>query len=153
MLLPDPGWAAEDVPMVQLRRRKTKSVTTCSPGNGPFGSARGRRATRRPLSRRGRSARAVYAFLDFARSLPLGLLAAAFALLVVVVARLRGLFALISLAIAFATIAYFVLPALRHHENPVLVAGVGATAIISVILYLTHGFSTKTSTALLGTVP
>ena len=94
----------------------------------------------------------VYAFLDFARGLPLGLLAAGFALLVVVVARLRGLLALVSLAIAFATIASFILPALRHHENPLLVAGVGATAIMTVILYLTHGLSAKTSTALLGTV-
>ena len=70
----------------------------------------------------------------------------------VLVARLRGVFALISLAIAFATIAYFILPALRHHENPLLVGAVGATAIMTVILYLTHGLSTKTSTALLGTI-
>jgi uncharacterized membrane protein len=93
-----------------------------------------------------------YAFVDFARELPLGALALVFALLVVVVARLRGLMSLVGLLLAFATIAWFVLPALRHQANPALVGAVASTTIMSVILYLTHGITRKTTTALLGTV-
>lgn len=93
-----------------------------------------------------------YAFVDFARDLPLGVLALAFALLVVLVARLRGLLSLVGLVLAFATIGWFVLPALRHQENPMLVTAVASTVIMMVILYLAHGITRKTTTALLGTV-
>jgi uncharacterized membrane protein len=94
----------------------------------------------------------VYAWYDFARALPLTVLAVVFALLVVLVARLRGLLALAGLGLAYATIAFFVLPALRHGENATLVAAVGASAIMIVIVYLAHGVSTKSSTALIGTL-
>jgi uncharacterized membrane protein len=94
----------------------------------------------------------VYAFLDFARELPLAVLAICFAGLVVLVARLRGLLALVGLVLAYVTIAVFVLPALRHGESPLLVAAIGAGSIMMVILYLAHGFSAKTTTALLGTL-
>jgi uncharacterized membrane protein len=94
----------------------------------------------------------VYAFLDFSRELPLTVLAICFAALVVLVARLRGLLALVGLLLAYATIAVFVLPALHHGENPLLVAAIGAGSIMMVILYLAHGFSAKTTIALLGTL-
>ncbi len=94
----------------------------------------------------------LYAFVDFAREVPLGLLAGCFALLVVVIARWRGLMSLVGLLLAYVTIAVFVLPALRHEESPTLVGAVGSTAIMSVILYSTHGVSRKTTTAFLGTV-
>jgi uncharacterized membrane protein len=93
-----------------------------------------------------------YAFLDYARDAPMGLLVLAFAALIVLVARWRGLLALAGLGLAFAAIAVFVLPALRHDENPILVAGIGAGSIMIVILYLAHGVSIKTTTALLGTL-
>jgi uncharacterized membrane protein len=93
-----------------------------------------------------------YAFSDFTREIPLALLAVVFAALVILVARLRGIVALAGLGLAFATIGLFVLPALHRGENPALVSAVGAGAIMIVILYATHGFSTKTTTALLGTL-
>ncbi len=93
-----------------------------------------------------------YAWLDFSRGLPLGLLAVGFALLVVAVARLRGLAALAGLGISYLAIIYFMLPALRLGENAVLVALVGSIAVMTVVLYLAHGISTKTTTALLGTI-
>jgi len=46
----------------------------------------------------------------------------------------------------------FMLPALRQGENAVAVALSGSTAIMVVILYLAHGISMKTTTALLGTI-
>jgi uncharacterized membrane protein len=93
-----------------------------------------------------------YAWLDFSRGLPLALLAALFAVLVVGVARWRGLAAMAGLAIAYLTVIKFMLPALRLGENAVAVAVVGSIAVMTVVLYLAHGVSAKTTTALLGTI-
>jgi uncharacterized membrane protein len=95
---------------------------------------------------------AAYAFAEFTRDLPLAVLAVAFALLVVVVARLRGLFALAGLLFAFAVIGLFVLPALLAGRSPLLVGVVGSAAIMFVALYLAHGISIRTTTALVGTL-
>jgi uncharacterized membrane protein len=95
---------------------------------------------------------AVYAFHDYARTVPLALLAAAYALVVVAVARLRGARALIGLAIAGVIIAEFMLPALLIGESGLLVGLVGSAAIMFVVLYLAHGFSARTTTALAGTI-
>lgn len=94
----------------------------------------------------------VFAWYDFARSAPLGVLAAAFAVVVVAVAGMRGLRALVGLGIAFAVIGAFVLPALLEGRDPLTVGLVGSTAIMFVVLYLAHGFSLRTTTALLGTL-
>jgi uncharacterized membrane protein len=93
-----------------------------------------------------------YAFSDFTREVPLGMLAAVFVVLALMVARWRGLMALLGLGLGFATIGFFILPALHRGENAVLVSAVGAGTIMIVILYVTHGFSAKTTTALLGTL-
>jgi uncharacterized membrane protein len=94
----------------------------------------------------------VYAWVDFARTLPLSVLALAFAVLVVAVGRLRGLGALAGLALAYATIAFYLIPALREQTNAVAVALSSAILIMTVLLYLAHGFSARTTAALLGTV-
>jgi len=94
----------------------------------------------------------VYAWVDYSRGLPLTLLAVLFALLVIGVARLRGLAAIAGLAIAYLTVIKFMLPALRLGENAVAVAVVGSIAVMTLVLYLAHGVSAKTTTALLGTI-
>lgn len=94
----------------------------------------------------------VWAWVDFARELPLGLLAGTFALLVVAVGRLRGLAAIGGLAMGYVTVFAFMLPALQRQENPVAVALVGSIAIMTVVLYLAHGITAKTTAALVGTV-
>jgi uncharacterized membrane protein len=93
-----------------------------------------------------------YAWRDFDRRVPIGLMAAIFAVLVAVVARWRGLIALAGLGAALVTVLVFILPALRRGENASLVGLVGSTTIMIVILYAAHGVSAKTTTALLGTV-
>src|SRR3954451_17260201 len=95
---------------------------------------------------------ATYSFDDFARTTPLVVLALAFVLVVGAVARLRGLLALLGLAFAFGVLLVFVLPALLHGSSPTEVSLVGASAIMFVVLYLAHGFSARTTTALLGTL-
>jgi uncharacterized membrane protein len=94
----------------------------------------------------------VYGFSDFARGSPIVLLAIAFAVVVGLVARLRGLAALVGLGFAFFILLRFVMPALLADESPMLVTLVGSAAIMFVVLYLAHGFSARTTTALIGTL-
>jgi uncharacterized membrane protein len=95
---------------------------------------------------------ASYAFVDFARSTTLIGLAVAFAVLVVVIARVRGLAALIGLGLSFVVLIKFMIPALLAGENALAVAVVGCAAIMFVLLYLAHGISIRTTTALIGTL-
>ena len=75
-----------------------------------------------------------------------------FLVVVLAVARQRGLFALIGLAFGAAVVWRFLLPALLDGSSGVGVALTGASAIMFVVLYLTHGLSLRTSTALAGTL-
>jgi uncharacterized membrane protein len=93
-----------------------------------------------------------YAYVDFTRSGTLVWLAVAFAVLVVAVARFRGLAALVGLVLSFGVLIKFTLPALLSGENPLAVALVSSAAIMFVVLYLAHGVSIRTTTALIGTL-
>ncbi len=93
-----------------------------------------------------------YAFSDFQRTTPIVVLALAFVVVVGVVARLRGLAALVGLGFAFVVLLQFILPGILSSESPTLVTLVGSSAIMFVVLYLAHGFTTRTTTALIGTL-
>jgi uncharacterized membrane protein len=93
-----------------------------------------------------------YAFYDYERDTPIIVLAVAFAVVVGAVARLRGLASLLGLAFAFVVLLQFVLPGLLSENSPTLVSLVGSAAIMFVVLYLAHGFSARTTTALVGTL-
>ncbi|MDF5751591.1 YibE/F family protein [Spongiactinospora sp. TRM90649] len=95
---------------------------------------------------------APYQISDHDRTLPLGLLAAAFALAVIAFGRWRGVSALAGLAITFVLLLLFIIPAILEGGPPLPVAIVGAAAIMLAVLYLTHGFSVRTSVAVLGTL-
>ena len=93
-----------------------------------------------------------YIFVDFVRTVPILLLAILYSVVVIAVARWRGLRALVGLVGAFAVLAAFVLPGLVEGKPPFLLALVGSTVIMIGMLYFAHGFSARTSTALLGTM-
>ncbi|SDM98141.1 Uncharacterized membrane protein [Actinacidiphila guanduensis] len=93
-----------------------------------------------------------YSVTDVDRGLPLAVLAGVFALAVVLVGRLRGVMALVALVISFAVLTLFILPAILHGDNPLLVAVVGGSAIMLLALYLCHGVNARTSVAVLGTL-
>lgn len=95
---------------------------------------------------------ASYTYFSTDRHISLLWLAAIFVALVIGVARLRGLFALIALAFSAVMITQFMLPALLAGESGVWTALVGSSAIMFVVLYLTHGPSIRTSAALAGTL-
>jgi len=82
------------------------------------------------------------------------LLWAALLLVVVVIAmaRLRGITALLGLGASVVVILLFVVPAIIDGREPVIVAIVGATAIAYLALYTAHGFTRMTTVALLGTL-
>jgi uncharacterized membrane protein len=86
------------------------------------------------------------------RRLPMVLLAAAFAALVIVQGRLRGLAALAGLVASISVIILFVLPALVEGSPPVPVALVAASLIAYLALYLAHGINPLTTVALLGSL-
>jgi uncharacterized membrane protein len=93
-----------------------------------------------------------YQLVDFQRGVPVALLAGLFAVAVLVLGRWQGVKALGALVISFAVLVFFVLPAIIAGESPLLVGVVGAGVIMFVVLYLTHGLSARTSTAVLGTM-
>ena len=95
---------------------------------------------------------ALYTFSDYERDVPIITLAVAFAVVVGLVARWRGLASLVGLAFAFFVLLQFVLPGLLSESSPTLVSLVGSAAIMFVVLYLAHGFSARTTTALVGTL-
>ena len=93
-----------------------------------------------------------YRVADFQRSAPLWWLAALFAAAVLVLGRWRGLAALVALGLSFVVLLQFVLPAILAGRDPLAVAIVGSGLIMFLVLYLTHGLSARTSTAVLGTL-
>ena len=69
-----------------------------------------------------------------------------------IVARLRGVLALVGLGFGGLVVIKFMLPALLEGQPGIRVALIGSAAIMFVVLYLAHGLSTRTSTALAGTL-
>ena len=93
-----------------------------------------------------------FEFLDFDRGVPLVLLGLACAAVIVAVARWRGLLAIVGVVATIGAIVVFVLPALLAGENPLVVAVVGSSAIMLIVLYHVHGVSIRTTAALFGTL-
>jgi uncharacterized membrane protein len=95
---------------------------------------------------------AQYQFSDFKRSMPLLVVGLVFAAVVIVVARWRGFAALLGLGFAGFILTTFMFPALIAGSNPLMVGLIGSSAIMFVALYAAHGFSARTTTALVGTL-
>ncbi|MFF1506951.1 YibE/F family protein [Streptomyces sp. NPDC058326] len=93
-----------------------------------------------------------YSVTDVNRKVPLAVLAGIFALVVVLVGRMRGVMALIALVASFLVLTFFILPAILEGANPLVVAVVGSSAIMLIALYMCHGLSARTSVAVLGTL-
>ncbi|MDR7251618.1 putative membrane protein [Nocardioides sp. BE266] len=93
-----------------------------------------------------------YAFQDFDRGPPLLTLTVLFVLGVLALSRWRGIGSLVSLAFSLVLIAVFTLPAIMEGSAPLAVAVVTAAAIMVVTLYLSHGFTVRSTVAMLGTL-
>ena len=93
-----------------------------------------------------------YFFVDRDRRAALVWLAVLFAVVVVVLGRLRGGLALAGMATTLVVLVAFAAPSVLDGNNPVLVAVVAAAVIASASLYLTHGLNVHTTVALAGTL-
>lgn len=94
----------------------------------------------------------VYNINDFIRTDSLTLLAIIFILSILLIAKLRGMSAMLSMVITFLIIFKYILPQIIAGQNPVLVAIIGSMMIIPVTFYMSHGFNKKTTVAIVGTV-
>lgn len=92
-----------------------------------------------------------YFITDFRRAGPLIVLAALFVAAVVWFGRLQGVRALLGLGLTFLIIVGFMIPALLDGSSPLTVAVVGSLLVMIATLYLSHGFSPKTTAAVVGT--
>jgi uncharacterized membrane protein len=93
-----------------------------------------------------------YSVVDRQRSTPMIWLILIAVGAIVAFGRRRGLTSLAGLAVSFALLLFFVVPAILDGSPPLLVAVVGASAIMFAALYLTHGITVHTSVAVAGTL-
>ena len=88
---------------------------------------------------------------DFQRGPAMLALTGLFVLAVLGLGRWQGVRALAGLAVTFAVIVGFMVPAILAGRSPVAVALAGSVAIMIVTLYLAHGLNRKSTAAVVGT--
>lgn len=93
----------------------------------------------------------VFFITDYQRTNGLLYLFIIFVVASIVIGSKKGVFSLISLAISFLIIFLIVLPQIQVGRDPVLIAILAALLITPITFYLSHGFSKKTTIAILGT--
>ncbi|WIK64406.1 YibE/F family protein [Gleimia hominis] len=90
-------------------------------------------------------------YWDIERGTSMATLIAIYVVLVLIVARVRGAAAICGLAASVLVLLYFVMPALMSGEHALAVTLTGISAMMFSSVYLAHGISIRTTTALLGT--
>jgi uncharacterized membrane protein len=93
-----------------------------------------------------------YAVTEHQRSAPMLWMLALAVAAILLFGRWRGVSSLAGLAVSFAILLLFVIPAILQGSSPLLVAVVGSSAIMFAALYLTHGVNVHTSVAVAGTL-
>jgi uncharacterized membrane protein len=91
-----------------------------------------------------------YQFADFDRHSSLIWLAVGFGLLVLVLARWRGLLALVGLGLSLLLVVKFLIPAILAGSSPVLVSLISALSVMFLMLALTSGVGIQSLAAALG---
>jgi len=91
-------------------------------------------------------------FSDFERGSPMLGLFIVYVIVVVVVARWRGLGALLGLMVAFGVVFFFTIPALFDGGNALVIGLVTGSGALFALLYIAHGPNARTTTAYLGTL-
>ena len=91
-----------------------------------------------------------YSFADFERRRALYLLAGLFMIVVVLLARFKGLRALLGLGLSLIVVTQFMVPAILEGGSALLVALVGALAVMLLTVVLAHGAGVTSLAAILG---
>jgi len=93
-----------------------------------------------------------YVITDFVRRTPMLVLAIIFAVLTILIGKLRGASSLLGLLVSFAVIFGFIVPRIYAGDDPVSIVIVGSLLIIPATFYLSHGLNRKTTVAIFGTL-
>jgi uncharacterized membrane protein len=93
-----------------------------------------------------------YQVQDFQRGTSMLWLVTLFTAAVLLLGRWRGLASLVALGFSFLVLVVYLFPAILTGRDPVIVGVLAASVIMFGVLYLTHGVSARTSSAVLGTV-
>lgn len=93
----------------------------------------------------------IFYITDYIRRGSLLLLFSLFIILTIIIAKWKGVTALIGMLFSFIIIFSFILPEIANGNNPVGVAVLGAFAIIPITFFLSHGCNKKTIIAIIGT--
>ncbi|AKK04104.1 YibE/F family protein [Corynebacterium epidermidicanis] len=93
-----------------------------------------------------------YSFADVHRTSTLTWWLIAVTVLIVAVGMHRGVLSLVGLGTTMAMVGFFLLPALLRGGSPIGLAVTGGAAVLFLVLFLVHGISWKTASALGGTL-
>lgn len=93
-----------------------------------------------------------YDLVDFERGTELIVLFAIFAVVVLLLSRLRGALSLLALGASLVVILTYIIPAILDGKPPVAVAISGSIAISLIAITLSHGRGPKALSAMLGTI-
>lgn len=93
-----------------------------------------------------------YYAVDAYRLPPMMWLAFLFFAVAIVVGKRHGAFSILGLGLTALVIIFFVVPRIASGHNPLVTSLIACFVIVTVSLYLGHGFNQRTSVALLSTV-
>jgi uncharacterized membrane protein len=93
-----------------------------------------------------------YEITDWVRRPILGWLLGLFVLVTLVVARLKGLRAILSTALSLAIVTLYIVPQILAGTSPILVSLIGAGGILMLAIFFVHGVNWSTTAALFGTL-
>lgn len=92
-----------------------------------------------------------YQIIDRYRSTTVIPIILVFFAVVVVLSRWKGLGSIIGMIISLGVILQYIVPQILNGQNPLLVSVVGSFMIMVTTIYLAHGFSAKTTIAVVST--
>ncbi len=93
-----------------------------------------------------------YVIVDFIRRDSLVLLTIVFVILLLAIAKWKGLFALLGMIFTFFVVFVFVLPRILAGDNPIIIAIIASLIIIPISFYVAHGINKKTTIAIIASV-
>jgi len=94
----------------------------------------------------------LYSITDFVRRDSLWVLAAIFIILTIIIGKWKGIMSILGMVFTFGVVFVYLLPQLSAGANPILVATVASIIIIPISFYMAHGFSQKTTVAVVSSV-
>lgn len=94
----------------------------------------------------------IYSITDFVRRDSLWLLGIFFVILTILIGKWKGVMSILSMVFTFVVVFVYLLPQLSAGANPILIATIASIIIIPISFYMAHGFSQKTTVAIISSV-